>query len=154
MIVIFPPMLYIVYGTQFNHALTFPTTKIFDSHSTASEATYSATRAATQHHSPGTGMLSHYEIKKQIEEITGVTPISYDMCIDSCVAYTAHFTHLEKCPECGQPRCDPIILARSNGLTKVPRRKFDTIPLAILNGWSPALRHEAVSLLGLHLDFP
>ncbi|KAJ7138746.1 hypothetical protein C8R43DRAFT_821564, partial [Mycena crocata] len=51
------------------------------------------------------------------------------MCIESCIAYTAHFSNLEHCMKCGESRYDPVALARSGGLTKVARRKFDTIPI-------------------------
>ncbi|KAJ7202624.1 hypothetical protein GGX14DRAFT_306263, partial [Mycena pura] len=86
----------------------------------ASEATYEATRKGIQRHSPHIAMLSHYQIKKRIEDLTGVIPISHDMCPNSCIAYTAHWEELEECPKCHTPRYDPI--------TKVAR-KFDTIPL-------------------------
>ncbi|KAJ7131581.1 hypothetical protein C8R43DRAFT_832208, partial [Mycena crocata] len=95
----------------------------------ASEATYKKSVDGVHRHSPHVKLLSHYEIKKQIEELTGVTPISYDMCIESCIAYTAHFSNLEHCMKCGESRYNPVALERSGGLTKVARRKFDTIPI-------------------------
>ncbi|KAJ7745035.1 hypothetical protein B0H14DRAFT_2406787, partial [Mycena olivaceomarginata] len=55
----------------------------------ASEATYEATRCGILRHSPDIGMLSHHAIKKQIENMTGVVPITHDMCPNSGVAYTA-----------------------------------------------------------------
>ncbi|KAJ6498404.1 hypothetical protein C8R47DRAFT_971695, partial [Mycena vitilis] len=51
------------------------------------------------------------------------------MCPNSCVAYTAHWAELDKCPKCQTPRYDPIILKSSDGERKVPQRQFDTIPI-------------------------
>ncbi|KAF7356061.1 hypothetical protein MVEN_00935900 [Mycena venus] len=95
----------------------------------ASEATYEATRRGFLRHSPDIGMLSHHEIKKEIENMTGVVPITHDMCPDSCIAYTGHWDKLEECPKCHGPRYDPVILKNSDGQRKVPLRQFDTIPL-------------------------
>ncbi|KAJ7272743.1 hypothetical protein B0H12DRAFT_1177387, partial [Mycena haematopus] len=53
----------------------------------ASEATYEATRQGILRRSPDIEMLSHHRIKTAIEEMTGVVPISHDMCPNSCVAY-------------------------------------------------------------------
>ncbi|KAJ6596696.1 hypothetical protein B0H10DRAFT_1736855, partial [Mycena sp. CBHHK59/15] len=60
---------------------------IFLADTYSSEHTYEATRKGIQRHSPHIGMLSHYEIKKQIVEMTGVGPLSHDMCPNSCIAY-------------------------------------------------------------------
>ncbi|KAJ7233689.1 hypothetical protein C8J57DRAFT_1090332 [Mycena rebaudengoi] len=64
--------------------------KIFLADTYASEKTYEATRAAIHEHSPEVGMLSHYQIKKQIADMTGIHPISSDMCPNSCMGYTGH----------------------------------------------------------------
>ena len=33
--------------------------------------------------------------------------MEHDMCINSCLAYTGPYKHLEICPECGEPRYEP-----------------------------------------------
>ncbi|KAJ6498757.1 hypothetical protein C8R45DRAFT_787665, partial [Mycena sanguinolenta] len=102
---------------------------IFLADTYASEATYEATRQGILRHSPDVEMLSHHRIKREIEELTGVVPITHDMCPNSCVAYTAHWAELEECPKCGSPRYDPLHLENSDGMNKVPLRQFDTIPI-------------------------
>ncbi|KAJ7083268.1 hypothetical protein C8R43DRAFT_834445, partial [Mycena crocata] len=97
--------------------------------SNASEATYENSRAAFQRDSPHVKMLSHHQIRKQVENLTGVVPITHDMCIRSCITYTAHFNKLEACFKCGEPCYDPVKLESSGGQTKVARRQFDTIPI-------------------------
>jgi len=54
-------------------------------------------------------------------EIMGVESIQYDMCIKSCFAYTGPFTELSACPECDEPRYNPI--------TKKTRQTFHTMLL-------------------------
>ncbi|KAF8152326.1 hypothetical protein B0H34DRAFT_664121 [Crassisporium funariophilum] len=51
------------------------------------------------------------------------------MCPDTCIAYTGPFSELDKCPKCHKSRYDPILLESSNGLKKVPQRRFHTMPL-------------------------
>jgi CCR4-NOT transcriptional regulation complex NOT5 subunit len=48
----------------------------------ASEVTYEATRQGILRHSPDVEMLSHHRIKREIEELTGVVPITHDMCLN------------------------------------------------------------------------
>ncbi|KAJ7812530.1 hypothetical protein B0H13DRAFT_1666159, partial [Mycena leptocephala] len=60
---------------------------IFLTDTYASEATYTASRAAFQSHSPDVAMLSHCEIEKNIELLTGVVPFSHDMCINSFIGF-------------------------------------------------------------------
>ncbi|KAJ6525541.1 hypothetical protein DFH09DRAFT_846468, partial [Mycena vulgaris] len=95
----------------------------------ASEETYESTRAGIQKHTPAIGMLSHHQIRKQVETLTGVVPITHDMCINSCITYTAHFDQLEACFKCSETRYDSVKLQSSRGETKVARRQFDTIPI-------------------------
>ncbi|KAJ7474647.1 hypothetical protein B0H11DRAFT_1654288, partial [Mycena galericulata] len=95
----------------------------------ASEETYKATRAGILRHTPEIGMLLHAAVKKQIENLTGVVPISHDMCPNSCIGYTGPLSDRESCTECGLSRWDPIKLQSSDGQTKVAARQFDTIPV-------------------------
>ncbi|KAJ7048249.1 hypothetical protein C8F01DRAFT_1039527, partial [Mycena amicta] len=69
--------------------------------------------------------------------MTGIIPIVHDMCPNSCMAYTGHLSELEACTECGAPRYDPLILARTHGTVKTPQRTFSTIPIGpvIQNLW-------------------
>jgi hypothetical protein len=103
--------------------------KVFLADTNASEATYHATRDAILEHSPNVDMLSYYSVKRAIESMTGIVPITHDMCPNSCIAYTAHWAEREACTVCGASRYDPAILKRSNGETKVDARQFETIPI-------------------------
>lgn len=95
----------------------------------ASEETYNATRIAIMRRHPEDQILSYHVVRRKVTELTGVTSVVHDMCINSCVAFTGPFTDKEACPVCNQPRYDPIQLARSNGQKKVPQRQFHTMPL-------------------------
>lgn len=87
----------------------------------ASEKTYDDVRAAHQACYPDDPYLSFYQIRRQVELLTGVTPIMHDMCVDSCVGFTGPFDLLDMCPKCSEPRYH-------TGTTN-PRRQFPTIPI-------------------------
>lgn len=95
----------------------------------ASESVYDAARESIMRRHPEDKILSYDLVKKKITELTGVTSVLEDMCIDSCVAFTGPFASLEVCPKCHKSRWDPIQLDRSSGRKKVPQRQFHTIPL-------------------------
>ena len=88
-------------------------------------------------------LLSYYQCKRRVEEITGVVPIICDMCVKTCVAYTGvlrltlqycqltfnfvgPFADLDHCPECGEARYEP---QKPRAKRRVPRRTFQTMPL-------------------------
>lgn len=52
--------------------------------------------------------------------LSGVEPVWYDCCPNTCVAYTGELTENDECPECGEPRY------LTNGK---PRRQFCYLPL-------------------------
>ncbi|TFY59006.1 hypothetical protein EVG20_g7947 [Dentipellis fragilis] len=74
-------------------------------------------------------MLSHEQVKCHVAELSGVVSTVQDMCINTCVAFTGPFSHLDACPMCHEPRYDQQKLHASHGRTKVPRQVFHTIPL-------------------------
>ncbi|KAJ8580047.1 hypothetical protein M405DRAFT_855068 [Rhizopogon salebrosus TDB-379] len=75
-------------------------------------------------------ILSFHAAEKLVAAHTGVEPITHDMCLQSCLAYTGPYAELEHCPMCGTSRWDQARLQASNGRTKVAAQKFSTIPLA------------------------
>jgi len=95
-------------------------------------------RAAALERYPEDNILSYYEVKKTIEELTGVTSIAHDMCYDTCVAFTGPFSALNHCPSCRKPRYKEQREGSSNWHPKVPNRVFRTIPLGpqIQSLWS------------------
>ena len=50
--------------------------------------------------------LSLYKIKKYLKEITGLVPIFYDMCENSCICYTGRYESYQNCPICDSIRLD------------------------------------------------
>ena len=48
--------------------------------------------------------LSLYKVKKSLERLTGLVPIFYDMCENSCICYTGNNESLRSCPLCGSSR--------------------------------------------------
>ncbi|KAG1846997.1 hypothetical protein DFJ58DRAFT_717251 [Suillus subalutaceus] len=48
------------------------------------------------------------------------------MCINTCLAFTGPFAHLDQCPRCGEDRWD---MKKSTGRKKVARQRYDTFPI-------------------------
>lgn len=88
----------------------------------ASEKTYDDVRKAIIRRFPGTLILSHYQVKMRLDEITGVMPIMRDMCVNSCLSFTGPFAHLQACPVCNQDRF--------NVLDCAPRQRHMTLPIS------------------------
>ncbi|KAF8330259.1 hypothetical protein F5887DRAFT_840521, partial [Amanita rubescens] len=55
--------------------------------SNASQATYNAFRDATLERHPTDPFLSYDQVKRRIEQLSGVVPIMHDMCVDTCAAF-------------------------------------------------------------------
>lgn len=94
-----------------------------------SQQIYENVRAAILEQYPDDNILSYHGVKKVVEELTGVTPIAYDMCYDTCVAFTGPFSTLEHCPKCKKPRYKEQRHGPSARHPRVPNRVFHTIPL-------------------------
>ncbi|KAK7684344.1 hypothetical protein QCA50_012668 [Cerrena zonata] len=75
-------------------------------------------------------ILSLDQVKRRIAEFTGIYPIQEDMCINSCLAFTGPFKHLDSCPTYYEPRYDPKCLAASQGKDKIPHQTFSTFLIA------------------------
>ena len=71
---------------------------------------------------PDSTMLSFAQVRNRLKSITGVLPLHFDMCINSCIAFTSIFSELIRCPSCGEPRYE-------NSNQSTPRRQFVTLPL-------------------------
>jgi len=95
----------------------------------ASDDVYNAVHEAILERHPEDKVLSLYQVKWLLTELTGVASIKSDMCINSCVAYTGPFEELTHCPypECQEPCYDQEELAKMG--KKVPRQVFHTIPI-------------------------
>jgi len=67
---------------------------------------------------------SEYILRTKAQELAGVDPLQFDCCVGSCVCFAGHYTSLEKCPRCNEPRFE----VDSHGKQK-PRSQFFYIPL-------------------------
>ena len=112
-----------------------------------SEWVYNDTRSSILERHPNDPILSFHKVKQKIEELTGITSIVHDMCINSCLAYTGPFSELLTCPYCGEPRYEaPSSGSHRHKNVHLPRQQFHTIPIGpqIQAQWrSPAGAREA-----------
>ena len=86
----------------------------------SSQDAYTASRSAILRRHPDDDIPSYSQMKQRIAEITGVVPIIHDMCKNSCLAFTGPFRDLESCPECGEPRLDPVTQSAEQHLYTIP----------------------------------
>lgn len=91
----------------------------------ASEETYTAACNAIRRRFPNEELLTFYKVKRKIEELTGITFILEDMCVNACLGFTGPYFDKTHCPTCGENRYE----TSSRG-KQVPRKQFQTIPIA------------------------
>ena len=96
---------------------------LFMACSKASDATYNAARKAVLQRFPACEVLSHYQVKKLVAEISGVVSIVDDMCINSCEAFVGPKAEYNACSICHEPR------HKFRKSKSVPQQQMITIPL-------------------------
>ena len=50
--------------------------------------------------------ISLYKVKTYLKKITGLIPVFYDMCENSCICYTGQYESYHNCPICDSTRLD------------------------------------------------
>ena len=85
----------------------------------------------TLHH-PDIQLPTIWRIQAKLEKLTGIKPVWYHCCKNSCMAYTGEFSDLEACLECSTPRYNTQTLTRESK----PLKKWLFIPLI------PRLKHQ------------
>jgi hypothetical protein len=70
----------------------------------ASQETYNSACAAIHHHFHDEKLLSYFKVKRLVENLTGITFILEDMCINSCIGYTGPYLDWTHCPICSESR--------------------------------------------------
>ena len=53
-----------------------------------------------------TNNISLYKVKKYLKDITGLVPVFYDMCENSCICYTGVYEYEQNCLICNSSRLD------------------------------------------------
>jgi hypothetical protein len=102
---------------------------LFLSVSNSSQETYISARKAILRRHPEDEILTYDQIKRRVAQLSGVVPLTFDMCINSCAAYTGPLSSFETCPKCGETRYDAAQRAASGGKKLVPRQVFHTMPI-------------------------
>ncbi|KIK17012.1 hypothetical protein PISMIDRAFT_112278, partial [Pisolithus microcarpus 441] len=74
-------------------------------------------------------ILSFHNVENLIASLTGVEKVQHDMCPNSCAAFTGPYSNLEQCPLCETSRWNQELLQSTNGRSRMPAKKFTTIPL-------------------------
>ena len=102
---------------------------LFLSVSNSSQETYISARKAILRRHPEDEILTYDQIKRRVAQLSGVVPLTFDMCINSCAAYTGPLSSFETCPKCGETRYDAAQRAASGGKKLIPRQVFHTMPI-------------------------
>jgi hypothetical protein len=95
----------------------------------SSQEAYEAIRQNTLTTFPDIKLLSYYQVERRVRNLTGLVVWEHHMCVKSCIGFTGPYTHLDRCPICGEPRYNQKEFEESDGLRKVPRKTFTTFPV-------------------------
>ncbi|KIJ42790.1 hypothetical protein M422DRAFT_106994, partial [Sphaerobolus stellatus SS14] len=60
-------------------------------------------------------------LRQRIRNLSGLSPVNYDCCVNSCCAFTGHLSDLTQCPHCNEDRFE------ANG--RISHKQFQYIPL-------------------------
>jgi hypothetical protein len=82
---------------------------------------YDNLRAIELLNNPKDEFLSFDQVKRCVCHLSGVVPLEYDMCPDSCIAYTGPYGELDRCPHCHTTCYFPD--------SHKPRKRFATVPI-------------------------
>ena len=68
-----------------------------------------------------------WRVQEKLQQHTGIIPVWYDCCINSCIAYTGQYSPLDSCPYkgCGESRWRPQL----GNEKKRARKQWLYIPL-------------------------
>ncbi|KIJ25032.1 hypothetical protein M422DRAFT_103022, partial [Sphaerobolus stellatus SS14] len=77
-------------------------------------------------------------LRRHIHNLSGLSPVNYDCCVNSCCAFTGHLSDLTQCPHCNEDRFE------ANG--HISRKQFQYIPL------KPRLQKLYTSHRSAHLN--
>lgn len=64
----------------------------------SSEATYEEIHSSIKKCYPESAMLSFDQVRNQLKRITGILPLHFNMCVNTCLVYTGTFAPLMECP--------------------------------------------------------
>jgi hypothetical protein len=95
----------------------------------ASQETYNAVQTVILHCYPENELLSYDQIKRRVTQISGVTSLIHNMCINGCLAFMGPFAGLEACLTCSEPRYEQVTLANSGRHIKKAHQEFHTMPI-------------------------
>ncbi|KAI6014213.1 hypothetical protein PISMIDRAFT_124209, partial [Pisolithus microcarpus 441] len=97
----------------------------------SSKDAYKKIQRSTSQNFPGArgvdNILSYHNVENLIASLTGVKKVQHDMCPNSCAAFTGLFSDCEHV--CGASHWNEEVLQGTNGQSRLPAKKFTTIPL-------------------------
>jgi len=80
---------------------------LFMSTTNTSQANYNAIRSRMLKCYPNDPFLSFDQMKRHVQQLSGVVPIFHDMCPDTCIGFTGPFLGHDSCPMCVKDRYRP-----------------------------------------------
>ena len=92
----------------------------------SSESTYESIRSSIKGCYSASTMLSFDQVRNRLKKITGILPLHFDMCVNTCLAYTGIFDTLTLCPFYGECRYEQH---HDTEEPKIAHRQFITLPI-------------------------
>ena len=91
-----------------------------------SESTYESIRSSIKGCYSMNTMLSFDQVRNWLKKITGILPLHFNMCLNTCLAYTGIFDTLTLCPFCGECWYEQH---HDTEEPKIARCQFITLPI-------------------------
>ena len=82
---------------------------------------------ALLHHYPEKDVYTYGQTKQFVRHLTGIVPLSHDICVNACIVYIGPLTLLECHPHHLEPHYNLIVLRKSGGKKKKAWRVFHTL---------------------------
>jgi hypothetical protein len=95
----------------------------------ASQETYNAVQTVILCCYPENKLLSYDQIKRRVMQMSGVTSLIHDMCINGCLVFMGPFAGLEACLTCSEPQYEQVTLTNSGRWIKKAHQEFHTMPI-------------------------
>ena len=96
----------------------------------SSEATCNSMNRSIKECYPDSTMLSFDQVQNRLKSISGILPLHFDMCTNSCMAFTGPYSELKNCLHCKEDRFQARVFQNgARDMTNIPRRQFISLPI-------------------------
>ena len=111
----------------------------------SSEATYNAMNRSIKECYPDSTMLSFDQVQNRLKSISRILLLHFDMCTNSCMAFTGPFSELKNCQFYSEDHFQ-VQVSQNGDITNTPHCQFVTLPIG---PQIQALQHHPITVAKL-----